>query len=190
MAESLEIMDGPLEADDQFNLTVVRSTGSIVMGRKLRGYGKGRLVLPGGKSHYYLGSGGIAIVPGPYDASRELFEETGIDTDVRSLSQVGLLNIATEEDIKSVAIYEAHTRKVALHNTAELTDLDWYAETSLPYNEMPKDYKLWLPHILAGYAVTAYFETYNDDLVDATIYRQQQNPLSRAERLAVDVSMI
>lgn len=187
MTEWLDLARGPLDADDSFNLAVIRSAGGIVLGRKTRGYGTGRLVLPGGKDHYYISGEGIGIVPGVVDVSREVNEETGLDIDPKLFTQAAMLNVDTEDDIKSVAVYRAHSRQVPLTDSGEFADLDWYGTSDLPYDKMPEDYAHWLPHVLAGYAVTAFFDTYEEKLLGGTVYRQQQNPLGRLEMLAVEI---
>jgi hypothetical protein len=63
MSDLIEIASGPLDSDEVFNLIVVRSVGHVALGRKTRGYGSNRLVLPGGKERYYLRSSGVGILP-------------------------------------------------------------------------------------------------------------------------------
>ncbi len=140
MIKHLELMDGPFDVEDSFSLVVVRNQGYIVMGRKRRGYGEDKLVLPGGKNKFYISSVGIGLVPTTHDASREVYEETGLDIDHRAITQKRLL-----------------------------------------HSEMLEDYKLWLPHLLAGYTVDGFIETDSDRVLEAKIFRQQLNPLGRME---------
>lgn len=186
MSDLLEIASGPIESDEIFNLVVVRSLGHIVLGQKTREYGSGSLVLPGGKERYYLNTNGVGILPGTYDASRELFEETGIDLNPSLLSEVGRLNIETEDDTRLVRVFMGTSRKIPLEGSSELAEVDWYPETSLPYDQMPRDYELWLPHVLAGYVVTAFLDTDQGELLDGRVFRQRINPLERAEMITVD----
>ena len=65
--------------------------------------------------------------------------------------------------------------------SSELADLAWCSVEKLPYDEMPKDYKLWLPHILAGYAVNAFFETDSGP----KIFRQKLDTLGRMEEVPI-----
>jgi hypothetical protein len=182
MLTSIDILDGPFEFDDSYSLVVVRHAGCVALGRKTRGYGTGRLVLPGGKNRYYIGGDGIGIVPEDIEASREVKEELGVNTNA---NQVGVLHITDEYDIRKIAIFEAHCADPALQVSDELTELAWRSDDSLSYNEMPSDYALWLPHIVAGYAITAFLESSEGVVVDGTIIRQQLNPLGRAEQIAI-----
>ncbi|HSW74440.1 MAG TPA: hypothetical protein VLG16_01075 [Candidatus Saccharimonadales bacterium] len=188
MSDLFEVACEPIESDEIFNLIVVRSVGHIALGQKTRGYGRDKLVLPGGKERYCLSSSGVGILLGAYDASRELFEETGIDLDPSLLSEVGRLNIDTEDDTRLVKVLTGSSRKVPLKGDSELTGLDWYPEISLPYEKMPRDYGLWLPHVLAGYVVTAFLDTDEGELLGGHIFRQHIDPLERAELIPVDLS--
>lgn len=187
MAELLPASAGPLESEDSYSLTIVRGGGSIVLGRKAHGYGSGKLVLPGGKDRFYLGEYGIGLVPGRHNASREVFEETGLAIPPSALSEVGTLHIATEEDNKDVALYQATTERSKLCDSTELAEVAWHREDALPYSDMPADYSLWLPHVLSGSVVTAFLETLDERVVAGEIYRQQLSPLGRIEKLPVEV---
>jgi 8-oxo-dGTP diphosphatase len=162
------------EADDCFSLTVVRHAGSIALGRKTRGYGVGRLVLPGGKDRF--GPAGSLHE----NAAREVKEEIGVEAAVK---QVGVLHISTEADIKKVSLFEAWTKLPYLHPSEELSSPQWYPKDALPYEDMPADYAIWLPHIIAGYSVTAMLETNQDVVIGGMVIRQQQEPLGRAEQV-------
>lgn len=183
MAECLS-MSGPFEAKDDFNLTVVRTDSSVLMGRKTRGFGEGQLVLAGGKTRYYIRETGVAVLPFEDEAAREVGEETGISITSRRLAQKAMLYIADEQDTKIVRIYEARIPLEVPTASTELADLSWRSAEELPYEEMPDDYKLWLPHVLAGYAVTAFFETEAGAVVDASVFRQRLEPLGRLENVS------
>lgn len=181
-------MDGPFDSADSFSLVVVRNSGDIVLGRKTRGYGAGKLVLPGGKDRYYLGDDGVALIPGIQDAEREVREELGVAIDPSDLRQLGMLHIATEDDNKDVKIFETHAERFPLSNSPELTDVRWHPTDRLPYADMPPDYRLWLPTVLADYAVTAFLKTDEDELLGGTVFRQQLHPLGRMEKVDIGVA--
>jgi hypothetical protein len=101
---------------------------------------------------------------------------------------VGRLNIDTEDDTRLVKVFTGSSLKIPLKGSSELSELDWYPETSLPYEHMPRDYELWLPHLLAGYAVTAFFDTDQGELLGGRIFRQHIDPLERAEVITVDLA--
>ena len=187
MMEFTDLADGPFESDDSFTLTVVRNAEKVVLGRKMRGFGEGQLVLPGGKNHYYLSAAGVDIVPGRDNAQREVREEVGFSIDRQEFTQVGVLHIATEDDNRDISIFEADCQNDVPTSSAELATTAWYAVPDLPYDEMPQDYKLWLPSVLSGYAVTAYLETDFDRVVGGSVFRSARYPLGRLERVPVDI---
>lgn len=187
MSETLAILHGPIEADDDFNLTVVRYGGAVLMGRKTRGYGEGKLVLPGGKTRFYIGASGMGILPFASEAAREATEETGLAVSANQMRPMGVLHVA-DEDTRIVRLYEA---RLAIRpsdvKSGELEDIDWIDESELQYDHMPDDYRLWLPHVLAGYAVTAFFESDGHQVVEGQVFRQRLDPLGRAELLEVQL---
>lgn len=186
MKERLESSHTLLDSDESFSLSVVTNDNRIALGAKTRGFGSGRLVLPGGKNRYSIDASGICIVSGPVDASREVYEETGLDIDPSSFLHVARLNIDTEDDFRTISVYKAKSGNYPLIDTGELEGLTWHDVQALPYDKMPKDYRYWLPHVLAGYAVTAFFTTNYTDLVAAKIFRQQLEPIGRLEELPAE----
>jgi ADP-ribose pyrophosphatase YjhB (NUDIX family) len=186
MTESLHMLTGPLEAEDDLNLTVIRTRDTVLMGQKTRGFGRGKRVLPGGKARYYLGEAGISLLPPDEEAAREAREETGLSLRGVQLAQRGALYITDERDSRVIKLYEGRVDAGATTSSTELADLSWEAIEALPYGEMPGDYKLWLPHVLAGYAITAFFEVDEDqEVVSAKLFRQKVEPLERMEEVAV-----
>ncbi len=155
MTELLGYPPFPAEDDAVLSLVCIRNdAGDVLMGRKTRGFGAGRLVLPGGKGRYWAGSSGILRSPFIYDAAREVHEETGIALDATALTQVGQLHVERHDSEMDVLQIFAGSSNDMPHDSEELEDVAFMAE--VPYAEMPADYKLWLPHILGGRAVTAY----------------------------------
>ncbi len=185
MTEQLNFMGGPIESEDSFSLAVIQTRRRILLGRKSRGFAEGRLVLPGGKDHFYLSADGVSLTPGVFGASREVFEEAGLDIPPSAFRQVGMLHVATEEDNKDISIYTTTSSEAELKDSEELRDLSWIDIDELPYDEMPSDYKLWLPHILDGYAVNAYLETDQDRIMGGDVFRQKIDPLGRSEHFSV-----
>jgi 8-oxo-dGTP diphosphatase len=175
-----------LDSDESFSLAVVTNGNRIVLGNKTRGFGTGMLVLPGGKNRYCVDANGLGLIPGPIDASREVREETGLDIDPNSFVHMARLNIDTEDDFRAVSVYQARSGDYPLVSTGELEDLAWHDVRTLPYDKMPRDYEFWLPHVLAGYAVTAFFTTNYSDLVGAKIFRQPLEPIGRLEELPAE----
>lgn len=183
MKESLSLLRGPIEADDDFNLTVIRRDQQIVMGTKQHGFGAGKLVLPGGKTRYYLGESGLHLVPFGEEAAREASEETGLPISTAQLSQTGLLVVSDEDDTKTIRIYQVHLPEHMTVSSDELADIGWQHAGRLDYDQMPGDYRLWLPHIIAGYAVQAFIYSEKGHVVESEIFRQQIDPLGRLEKV-------
>jgi hypothetical protein len=52
----------------------------------------------------------------------------------------------------------------------ELENVGWYPEGDLPYDKMLPDCQLWVPHLLAGETVTAFMQTDNGNVTDATMF--------------------
>jgi len=181
VAELINFIGTAVESEDDLNLTLIRSEGAMLLGKKTRGYGEGKLVLPGGKSRHFVSSMGIGILPYDGEAAREATEESGISIVPGQLAQVAMLYVSTEEDTKIIRVYETHLSRTDVSASEEFSELSWQDEETLPYDNMPEDYRLWLPHVLAGYAVTGFFETDRDALVVTTLYRQRLQPLERAE---------
>lgn len=184
------ILSGPFNSDEDFTLVVLRHQGNVAFGRKTRGFGEGKLVLPGGKTQYYLGPGGVSIKPLGSEASREVGEEIGLTLPGNSFSAVGMLAISSGYDERTIAILQAHLLAAdVLHPTGELEDPLWIREDSLPYDEMPNDYQSWLPSILGGYSVAAFIEDDENQTPQVTHgFRQKRNPLGRLEVLPLNPS--
>jgi len=185
MSEALQFLGMPRESEDDFNLTLIRRQGSLLLGQKTRGYGAGLLVAPGGKTRYYVSPSGIGLLPSGMEAAREASEESGLPIAADQLTQVGALHIADEDDTKIIRLFQVAVEADTSLVSTEFDAIDWYPEVDLPYEQMPKDYKLWLPSVLAGYAVTGFFETSNDVLVQARVFRSGIDGKTRAQEVDI-----
>ena len=181
MSETLPLLTGPLDSAEDFTLTAVRHRGRVLLGKKAWGYGRDMLVLPGGKTRYYLGDDGIHSLSGPDDARREVREETGVQ--LSGVTWAGMLDVLDGSDEKQVQLYTGVSDSVSTIPSPELPDLQWYEGRALPYERMPADYRLWLPHVLAGRAVTGFFEKQKGRIRAAQVFAQQQEPLGRLEKV-------
>jgi 8-oxo-dGTP pyrophosphatase MutT (NUDIX family) len=194
MLQHVEFLDGPIDSDESYSLSVIRAAGHIVMGRKTRGFGAGKLALPGGKDQYYLGDARIAEQSPAFCAVREIWQETGLSVPERALRLAGGLTIFDEdsEDI-GVRLHAVDLPKRAPligrsqkgHSNPDLVDPRWVPESELSYDGMPYDYRLWLPHVLAGYAVNLTLFTEGGVVTGGFGSRMRLDPLERSEAIPI-----
>jgi len=134
---------------------ILKRDNKICLGEKKRGFGTGKLTEPGGK----VESGETYLEA----AIRETEEEVGVK--VRSAREVGQIIFrdlyykgAPETDITHVYLSEDFDGEPT--ETDELLPA-WYDINSLPFNRMWADAEYWMPEVLRGHQVDAFFR-YND----------------------------
>jgi hypothetical protein len=173
--DPIEFLHGPTDSDELYNLAVVTAStelgGMVLLGEKTRGYGAGQLVLPGGKEHYYVGVSGVFLVPG--EVEREVREETKLAVPAGSWTPAGGLVVADEEDVlRQIDVYTVELPELyEVTDSDELQNLAWFPAHDLPYNRMPKDYGMWLRHVLAGYAIFFFLRHESGELVEVVGHR-------------------
>ncbi|MEF2977055.1 8-oxo-dGTP diphosphatase [Subtercola sp. YIM 133946] len=134
-------------------LTRVRPDGrrEVLLGRKRTGLGLGKIVGPGGK-----------VEPGesPIEAIvREVREETGIHVAADALRQVGRLEYGFPfregwSQNSTVFVGEQWQGEPVASDELQPT---WFSVDAVPFDEMWDDAKYWLPAVLAGDGVHAWF---------------------------------
>ncbi len=128
------------EATDRATLLFVVEDGKVLLIRKLRGLGAGKINGPGGR-----------VDPGetPAEAAvREVHEETGILPS--GLSHHGELRF---QFVDGYSIHVHVFTATGCEGTARETDEAvprWTPVDRVPYDEMWEDDRLWLPHLLGG----------------------------------------
>lgn len=144
---SLDQIDSNWTAVHQATLLFIVEDGNILLIRKKRGLGAGKINGPGGK-----------LEPGEtIDACaiREVQEELGI-TPVNP-KPLGELRFQFTDG------YSIHVHVfVASDYTGQPTETDeaiplWFTTTAIPYQEMWADDEIWLPRVLAGEVVSGRF---------------------------------
>jgi len=130
--------------------------GRILLGRKKRGFGCGKLNGLGGK-----------VQPGETPLRtivREVEEEAGIAVSPDTLRSAGLVTFRFPADPTMdhlVHIFLAETWSGDPRESAEMAPA-WYPIDEIPFDRMWDDDRFWLPHVLAGRRVRADF-TFADD---------------------------
>ena len=136
-------------------LCFVMRDGEILLIRKKRGLGAGKINGPGGR----LEPGETALAA----ATRETQEEIGA-TPI-GLEQIGELFFHFLDGYKlQVAVFAASGCTGQLYETDEATPF-WTPISQIPYHEMWQDDPLWLPLLTAGRKFKGYFIFDKDQLL-------------------------
>lgn len=152
------------EARDPATLVFVIEDDRILLIRKKRGLGLGKVNGPGGK----LDPGEDAVTC----ARRECREELGID--------VGRLECVGEHRFQFVDGYSIHCWVFRTESyegeaveTAEAVPL-WTPLDDIPYDEMWEDDRMWLPLVIQGQPFTARWVFDDDRMLDHDIRLVEQ----------------
>ena len=151
---SLEHINPQWQAVNKATLVFVVDNDRVLLIRKKRGLGKGKINGPGGK-----------LDPGETSeqcACREVSEELLID--ISDLSFGGRLRFQFTDDYSiDVNVYIARQFEGVPTETDEALPL-WFNISDIPYDEMWADDVIWLPRVLAGEKVDGRF-IFNDDVM-------------------------
>ncbi|MGD0554536.1 MAG: NUDIX domain-containing protein [Streptosporangiaceae bacterium] len=118
--------------------------GQVLLGRKKRGFGEGRIVGPGGK-----------VEPGerPVEAAaREVAEETGLQVAQQDLTKVAWITYR----FPARPAWDQDARVFATQRwSGEVVESDeieprWWPTDALPLDDMWDDARYWLPKVVAG----------------------------------------
>ncbi len=145
------------------NLLFIIREEKILLIRKKRGFGAGKINGPGGK-----------VDPGEtplQSALRETFEELGIT--VRDAEQHGELHFQFREGFSlHCVVFRAQDFEGEPQETDEAVPL-WTPLDQIPYDEMWADDRHWLPLLIRGQHFTGYFEFDGEQLLDRRIVVRQ-----------------
>jgi 8-oxo-dGTP diphosphatase len=136
---------------------------SVLLGKKLRGLGQGRLVGPGGK---------VMAEETHLDAAvREVFEEVGVELTPGDLTHRAVITypfLDRPENSQRSFVYTAD-RWVGEVVASEELEPQWYRLADIPWEHMWSDAKLWLPRVFDGHFVEG---TLTIGVVDEVIDQQ------------------
>lgn len=142
--------------DDVATLLFVLEADRVLLIRKKRGLGAGKINAPGGR----LEAGETPLQA----AVREVEEEVGITP--FGVSEHGALSFAFVDGYKLHAhLFSATSFAGTPCETDEAIPL-WFPRTDLPFAEMWADDALWLPHVLRGERVRGRFVFDGDRMLD------------------------
>jgi len=165
---SLVQIDSTWQAVHKATLIFVVQAGKVLLIRKKRGLGAGKINGPGGK-----------LEPGETSqqcAHREIKEELCID--VAESTNYGRLRFQFIDGYSiDVQVFVAIDFNGAPSETEEAVPL-WFDIADIPYDEMWADDRIWLPRVLAGERVDGCFLFDEDRLLDHKVSWSSSQPIS------------
>jgi 8-oxo-dGTP diphosphatase len=150
---------------DRANLCFIVKDGRVLLIRKKRGLGAGKINAPGGK----LEPGETAREA----AIRETREEVGVTP--LGLEERGVLHFQFLDGYSlHCVVFLAHGLEGDPIETPEALPL-WFDLGQIPYAEMWEDDRFWLPALLTGKSIAGYFEFDGETMVskDLRIYSEE-----------------
>lgn len=140
---------------ERANLCFVVKHGQVLLIRKKRGLGAGKVNAPGGK-----------LEPGetPYDSAiRETQEEIGVTP--RELEERGTLHFQFADGYSlHCTVFLAHDLEGTPIETEEAVPF-WVPIEEIPYGEMWEDDQYWLPLMLEGKTFAGFFTFDGDSML-------------------------
>jgi 8-oxo-dGTP diphosphatase len=153
-------------AAERATLLFVRDGGRVLLIRKKRGLGAGKINAPGGR-----------LEPGETPAAcaiRELHEEVGV---VAGPVRWGGEHRFQFEDGYSlhVDVFTTTEHSGTPVETDEAIPM-WFTEDEIPFDEMWEDDRLWIPHLLAGRRFSGRYIFDDDRMVDVELITGESVP--------------
>lgn len=145
--------------DDVATLLFIVAGSRVLLIRKKRGLGAGKINAPGGR----LEPGETPLLA----AIREVEEEIGVTPE--QITEHGAVSFEFTNGYKLRAhLFVARAFRGTPIETDEAVPL-WFERTELPFVEMWADDELWAPHVLAGGSVHGRFIFEDDRMLDHTL---------------------
>lgn len=141
------------------NLCFIVKGGNVLLIRKKRGLGAGKINGPGGK----LEPGETALE----SAVREVREEIGVTP--LAVEERGVLRFQFVDGYSlHCVVFVAGDFEGELCETPEATPL-WFAIDQIPFGEMWEDDRHWLPEVLAGQSFEGWFVFDGDRMLEKRV---------------------
>ena len=136
-------------------LIYLRKDNKILLGKKLRGFGMGKMTGVGGKFEKGETAKECAI--------RETFEESGVRvTNITEAGRIVYDNLVWKGSTERCFMYVfVATEWEGEPQSSEEMELEWFALRDIPYEKMWSDAQVYLPALLRGEHFEAYF-LYNE----------------------------
>jgi 8-oxo-dGTP diphosphatase len=170
MRQLSDIDWGTWRARDRATLVFVVCDGRVLLIRKKRGLGAGKINGPGGRLH----AGETPVACAAREVREELLVEPG------GLCEQGELRFQFVDGYSiHVHVFRADRVDGVPTETDEAAPL-WASTTDIPYDEMWADDRAWLPHLLAGRRFSGWFVFDDDRMLDWRLDVQEAvRPLDR-----------
>lgn len=145
---------------DEATLLFVIDGSRVLLIRKKRGLGAGKINAPGGR----LERGETPL----RGAVREVEEEVGVTP--LAPEALGSLSFQFLDGYSIRArLFVARSHQGIPHETSEAVPA-WFELDALPFGEMWADDILWVPHVLSGHSVTGFFVFDGDRMLDHRLF--------------------
>lgn len=155
-------------------LLFLSSNDDVLLIRKKRGHGAGKINGPGGKLDAGESPAQCAV--------RETFEETGVEALDPQLAAI-MRFVDLESDDWLGYVFVAPRYRGDLRETAEAIPA-WFARGDIPFEEMWDDDRYWLPRILAGEVLKGDFLFRAGTLLAHRLYPLEPEEAGRAKEQA------
>jgi 8-oxo-dGTP diphosphatase len=153
---------------ERANLCFIVEGRRVLLIRKKRGLGAGKINGPGGK----IEPGETALE----SAIREAQEEIGVTPS--ELEERGLLHFQfTDGYSLQCTVFVARHFKGDPIETIEATPM-WFDFDKIPYGEMWEDDRHWLPEVLAGRKFTAWFDFDGEKMLSKDVRFDEKNVIT------------
>jgi 8-oxo-dGTP diphosphatase len=145
--------------DDRAALCFIMTETHILLIRKKKGLGAGKMDAPGGR-----------IEPGETDAEaavRELKEEIGlVPENPKKMAEFHFHFLSGYALFCSVFTATAYSGRLIETDEAAPS---WFLKEHIPYDQMWEDNRLWLPEILSGKSLKGFFIFEDDKMISSKI---------------------